>query len=130
MGAKLAPSKRCNPGRSHKASKLLNHTWWEHIKASTEVVKDCRYLGAHLASKNAAASPTINKRWDKAMQQLRKLKYRPATVEAKAKAILVKVYAVAFYGVEAAEIPAARVAQLTVAVIDVFRSRNDNHNVD
>ena len=83
-----------------------------------------------MTSKNAAASPAINKRWDKAMQQLRKLKYCSATVEAQAKAILAKVYAAAFYGVEAAEVPAAKVAQLTLAVIDVFRSRSVNRNVD
>ena len=51
-------------------------------------------------------------------------------MEAKANAILVKVYAAAFHGLETAEIPTARVAQLTAAVIDVSRSRNDAHNVD
>ena len=67
-------------------------------------------LGARLTSKNAATSPTINKRWGKAMQQLRKLKYCPTIVEAKAKAIFVKVSAEAFYGTDAAEVPAAEVA--------------------
>ena len=64
------------------------------------------------------------------MQQLRKLKYCPATVEAKAKAIATKTFAAAFYGIEAAEIATAKVAQPTAAVIDVFRSRNNFHNVD
>ena len=59
-------------------------------------------------------SPTIDTRWDKVIQQLRRLRYCPATVEAKVKAILAKVYVVAF----------------TAAVIDVFGYRNDNHNAD
>ena len=63
------------------------------------------------------------------MQQLRKLRYCLATVEAKAKAILSKVYAAAFYGIEAAEGPAADGASLTAAIIDVFWSRNDNRHV-
>ena len=102
----------------------------EHIKAKIEVVKVFRYLRAHPTTKNAVASSTIDKRWDKAMQQLRKLRYCPASVEAKAKAILAKVYAAAFYGIEAAEAPVAKIATLIAAIIDVFRSRNDNHNVD
>ena len=61
------------------------------------------------------------------MQQLRRLKFRLATAEAKAKAIFVKVLAVVLYGIEAAGITIAKVAQLTAAVIEVFRSRNDTH---
>ena len=63
-------------------------------------------------------------------KQLRKLKYTPATIKAKAKAIVAKVYAVAFYGIEAAKVATSKVNQLTAAVIDVFRSRNDSHNTD
>ena len=69
-------------------------------------------------------------RWDKALQQLRKLKFTPATPEMKARAIITKVYAGALYGVEAAEATGHRINQLTAAVIDVFRSRNDHHSVD
>ena len=64
------------------------------------------------------------------MQQLRRLRYCPATVEAKAKAIQAKVHAGAMYGIEAVEVPPAKVAKLTAAVIDAFRSRNNNHNAD
>ena len=85
------PSKSDNFACNKKATLWLDRTLWEHIQAKIEVVKDFRYLGAHLTTKNAATSPTIEKRWDKAMQQLKKLRYCPATVEAKAKAILVKV---------------------------------------
>ena len=93
------------------------------IYAHIEVVKDFRYLGAHLTTGSKVTSPTIDTRWDKAIQQLRRLRYCPATVEAKAKAILAK-------AVEAAEVSVARIAALTAAVIDVFRYRNDTHNVD
>ena len=58
----------------------------------------------------------------KTKQQLKKLRFCPATTEAKAKAILSKIYAGAFYGVEAAGATLAKVASLTAAVIDVFIS--------
>ena len=58
-------------------------------------------------------------RWQKALVQLKRLKYVPATFEAKAKAIVSKNYAGALYGVEAAEITPGRIAKMTVAVIDV-----------
>ena len=95
-----------------------------------EVVKDFRYLGAHLCSNSSVRSPTICKRWDKALQQLKRLKHCPATVGAKANAIAAKIYAAAFYGIEAADIPIAKVKHITAAVIDVFRFRNDIHNAD
>ena len=46
------------------------------------------------------------------------------------KAILGKIYAGALHGSEAAQITPAKFAKLSAAVIDAFRSRNDNHNVD
>ena len=64
------------------------------------------------------------------MQQLRRLTYTPATVEAKAKAILTKTYAVAFYGIGAAEIATDKVNHLAAVVMDVSRSRDDMHNSD
>ena len=66
----------------------------------------------------------------KAKPQFRKLRFCPAKAEAKAKVILSKIYAGAFYGVEAAGASPAKVASLTVAVIDVFKSRNNNHNAN
>ena len=63
------------------------------------------------------------------MKQLRKLRYCPATVEAKAKAIMAKVYAAAFYGIEAAEVLVPKIVSLTAAVIEVCRSIYDKHNV-
>ena len=112
MGAKVASSKSYNFASNQKTARLRNRTWWKHIDAKIEVVKDFRYLRAHLTTKSTASSPTITKRWGEAMQPLKKLKFRPATVEAKAKAkaILVKVYAAAFYGIDAADPPAARIA--------------------
>ena len=61
----------------------------------------------------------MDNRWGKAKQQLKKLRFCPATAEAQI--ILSKIYAGAFYGVEAAGATPAKVASLTVAVIDVFK---------
>ena len=44
-------------------------------------------------------------------------------VEAKVKAIMAKIYAAAFYGIDAVGIPVAKIATFTAAVIDVSRSR-------
>ena len=64
------------------------------------------------------------------MVQLKRLRFCPATAEAKVGIILAKTYAAAMYGIEAARVPPAKVAKLTAAVIDVFKARNNNHNVD
>ena len=51
-------------------------------------------------------------------------------MEAKVAAINAKTYAAALYGIEAAGVQPAKVAKLTAAVIDVFKNRNNNHNLD
>ena len=51
-------------------------------------------------------------------------------MEAKVKIIHTKIYVAAMYGVEAAEVAPAKVARLTAAVIDAFRSKNETHNAD
>ena len=94
------------------------------------MITDFRYLGAHLTTRHAANSSTLDKRWDKAKQQLRKLRYCPAKAEAKTRAIISKVYSGAMCGVEAASASPVKVASLTAAVIDVFKSRNNNHNAN
>ena len=61
-------------------------------------------------------------------QQLRRLRYCPANAETKVRVILANVYAGALYGVEAAQATPQKVAKLSAAVIDAFKSRNNNHN--
>ena len=63
-------------------------------------------------------------------QQLRKLRFCQAKAEANTRAIISKVYAGAIYEVEAAGASPVKVASLTAAVIDVFKSRNNNHNAN
>ena len=130
MGAKVAPDKSYNFGSCLKARNWLKETMWEHIDSSIHVISDFRYLGAHPTTRQATNSCTMDKRWEKAKQQLRKFRFCPAKAEAKAKVILSKIYAGAFYGVEAAGASPAKVASLTAAVIDVFKSRNNNHNAN
>ena len=73
MGAKVAPDKSYNTASTQEARKWLE-TWWEGIQAKIEVVKDFRYLGAHLTSGRTCASNTIDKRWEEAHRQLKKLR--------------------------------------------------------
>ena len=80
---------------------------WKHIGTKIEVIKDFRYLGAHVTTRQTPTSATMDDRWEKAMVQLKKLRTCPATVEAKAGIILAKTYAAALYGIEAARVPPA-----------------------
>ena len=93
MGANVAPDKSYNFASSLIAKKRFNETAWEHIESSIQVITDFRYLGAHLTTRHAANSSTLDKIWEKAKQQLRKLRFCPAKAEAKAKAIISKIYA-------------------------------------
>ena len=52
---------------------------------------------------------------------MKKMRFVPATPEAKVKAIHAKVYASAMYGIEAAEVTPAKTAALAASIIDVFR---------
>ena len=130
MGAKVAPDKSYNFASCKKARSWLKNTLWKHIDSGIEVIQDFRYLGAHLTSAKATCSSTLDKRWGKTTQQLRKLRYCPATAEAKAKVILAKVYAAAMYGVEAAQASPQKMAKLAAAVIDAFKNKNDNRNAN
>ena len=94
------------------------------------MAKDFRYLGAHLTTRQTITSSTLEARWDKAMQQPKRLPYCPATVEANSKIILAKTYVAATYAVEAAHVQPVRVARLTAMAIDTFRAKNDNHSTD
>ena len=64
------------------------------------------------------------------MGDLKRLRYIPATMEAKTRIIHAKFFAAAFYGIEAAEATPAKIAKLTAAIIDAYRSKNNDHNTD
>ena len=130
MGAKVAPDKSYNFASNLIAKRWLEETIWEHIESGIQVITDFRYLGAHLTTRHAASSSTLDKRWEKAKQQLKKLRFCPAKTEAKVRAIICKIYASAMYGVEVAVASPAKVASLTAVVIDVFKSRNNVHNAN
>ena len=87
MGAKVAPDKSYNFGSCLKARNWLKETIWEHIDSDIHVISDFRYLGAHLTTMQATSSSTMDKRWEKAKQQLKKLRFCPATAEAKGHAM-------------------------------------------
>ena len=130
MGAMVAPNKSYNFA-SHPQVKLwIGETKWQNIEGTIEVVSDLRYLGAHVATKATANSTTLDDRIDKALMQLRRLRFCPAGTQAKIRAINGKVYAGALYGVEVATIVPAKLARLSAAVIDAFRVRSDNHHAD
>ena len=130
MGAMVAPNKSYNFASHSQVKKWIGETRWQNIEGTIEVVSDLRYLGAHLTTKANVNSATLDDRIDKAMMQLKKLRYCPAGTQAKIRVINGKVYAGAFYGVEAAKIVPAKLARLSAAIIDAFRVKNDNHNAD
>ena len=90
MDARIAPDKSYNFASTTAATKWLNDTLWPEINDNIEVVKHFRYLGAHLTSDRSTRSPTLENRWEKAIQQLQRLKFTPASIEAKPTAILSK----------------------------------------
>ena len=94
------------------------------------MVDDLRYLGAHITTTYDCRSGTLDDRISKAITLLQRLRFCPASVETKVRAIATKVYAAGLYGVEATQISPAKVAKLSAAVINVFRSRNNSHNAD
>jgi len=123
MGSRIAPSKSFNFASNDTSAKWLQLTRWPIIDEGIKVVNNFRYLGAHLNARASLRSPTLTKRIDKALLQLRRLQYVPATAEAKARAIVAKIYAGALYGVEAAAISTHELNKLTACVIDVFRRK-------
>ena len=64
MGARVAPDKSYNFASTIKANKWLSETIWEHIGSDIQVITDFRYLGAHLTTRHAASSNTLDKRWE------------------------------------------------------------------
>ena len=84
MGAKVAPTKSYNFASNGRGAIWLGDTKRKDIDAKIEVVKDFRYLGAHLTTRQTITSSTLEKRWEQATLQLRRLRYCPAIVEAKA----------------------------------------------
>ena len=65
MGAKVAPGKSYNVASSNKARSWLKTTMWKHIGRCIEVIADFRYLGAHLTTRQATSSSTLDKIWEK-----------------------------------------------------------------
>ena len=130
MGARVAPDKSHNFASHPKAKAWLQEVEWEGVGQKIDVETDFRYLGAHVTTRSRITSTTLDDRFGKAIAQLKRLRYCPAGVDAKIKVIHAKVYAGALYGVEAAQVTPSKLAKLSAAVIDAFRSRNDNHNAD
>ena len=120
MGARPAADKSYNFSTTKVGRDWLENTWWCYIQDAIPVVKDFRYLGAHLTTGGRCLSATIDKRWTKAITLLQRLRYIPASVEAKIRIIHAKIFAAVFYGVEAAEIAPHKVAKLSAAIIDFF----------
>lgn len=114
----------------YESHKWLAETWWTHINANIDVTKDFRYLGAHLTTAMNCTSSTLRARWQKAIAQLRRLKFAQATPDAKIKAIITKIFVAALYGVEAAEVKPTEIAKLTAAIIDVCTGRHNAHRAD
>ena len=125
-----APAKSLNFASTGKATAWLRDTVWKNIGSKIGVATDFRYLGAHITTRQTPTSSTLDSRWDRAIAQCRRLRNCPASTKAKVNILLAKTYASAMYGIEVARVTPSQIAKFTVAVVDVFRSRNNNHNVD
>lgn len=103
-GAIVAPSKSLNFTNSKRGKKWLEETTCVHIKENIKVVEGLRYLGGHISTKGNLRNPTQGDRLDKALGQLQRLRYLPASREDKATIILVKVFPGCFYGIEGSDL--------------------------
>ena len=70
MGAKVAPGKSYNFASYKKARNWLKETVWKHIDSGMHVITDFRYLGAHLPTRQATNTSTLDKRWAKSNTSL------------------------------------------------------------
>lgn len=98
-GAIVAPSNSFSFTNSKRGKKWLEETTWVHIKENINVVEGLRCLGGHISTKGNLRNPTQGDRLDKALGQLQRLRYLPASREDKAKLILVEVFPGCFYGI-------------------------------
>ena len=130
MGSKVAPATSYNFASTEIGRRWLEETWWKKIQSNIKVVKDLRYLGGHLSTTAKLCRTTIEDRCEAGLLQLSRLRYAAAESNDKVKAILTKVYAGILYGVEGSDITEVMTATISVAVIDVFRSKNDVHDAD
>lgn len=130
MGARVAPSKSFNFASSKASRDWLHNTWWAEIQAHIDVVKDCRYLGAHLCTQGVRTYRTINQRAKEATEKLRKLKHVAASAEAKGKVIRTKIMPAMLYGIEANDLSERQLSSSTAAIIDLLKDKNNQHDVD
>ena len=130
MGAQVAPSKRFNFTTHRKVKTWLGNYVWPALNKKIHVADELRYLGAQVTATFDSLSGTLEARIDKALVQLKRLRRCPANVDMKARIIATKIYAGALYGVETATITPARIAKLSAAVVDTFRSKNNSYNAD
>ena len=87
MGAKVASTKSYNFASVKTAREWLAATKWVCVQEKIAVVKDFRYLGAHLCTQASMRSSTLVARVRKALGQLRRLRYVAAAPEVKAKVV-------------------------------------------
>ena len=129
-GAKVAPDKSYNFASNETAAEWLRKTTWATIKSKIKVVRDFRYVGAHLNTMRVRKAATLDARFHKGVGMLRRLKNLHIDIADKAKAIRTVVYPATLYGIEAARTTRTKVGILAAAVKDVLYSKNDRHDTD
>lgn len=93
-------------------------------------MKDFRYLGAHLTAQGRKKHTTIERRVERALEQLKLLRFVAASPEAKAKTVRTKIFLALFYGIEVNDITERRLGRIVAAVVDVFAASNENHDTE
>lgn len=73
---------------------------------------------------------TLDARGDKAKVQLGRTAKLKAEADKQASIIRTEIHAGAFYSIETADYTDRQLADMTIATIDVFKKRNNRHDVD
>ena len=81
----MAPAKSLNFATHIKVKRWLKDKVWKHTGTVIKVVDDLRYLGAHVTTTYDVYSGTLEARIDKAIQQLRRLRFCPVWGRSKGK---------------------------------------------
>ncbi len=98
MGAKVAPTKSFNFASTSAGRKWVEETEWSAIGGAIPVLRDFRYLGAHLNTMGDRKAATLDHRFLKGVGHMRRVAHLKATPQTRAKIIRVKVYPGFFMG--------------------------------
>ena len=119
-----------NFASSVKDRKYLGDKVWGSVEESIPVVRQFKYLGAHISTTQGMNRSVMDSRFALAAGMARRLSRLPLSTRAKAHAIVAKVLPLALYGVEVANPTEAKLKHLTTTIIECFAGKGTKADLD